>query len=76
MPDIVKRAPRAARQDVRILYRNHRGETAVRHITPREVVFGETTYHHGKQWLLNATDHDKGAVRTFAMTEILAWWFE
>lgn len=60
-------------EDVRILYRNHRGEVAIRHIEVMKWHFGENEWHPGHQWLLDALDLDKCEVRTFAMVDILAW---
>jgi predicted DNA-binding transcriptional regulator YafY len=56
-----------------IRYRNHRGEIADRRILPRSLRFGASQWHPGQQWLLEATDLDKGQDRTFAMQDILAW---
>ena len=63
----------ALRADVKILYRNHRGIVAVRHIKVVKWYFGEVQWHPGHQWLLEATDLDKGEMRTFAMADVLAW---
>ena len=58
---------------VKVLYRNYRGEEAVRTITPESIQWGEAEWHPGEQWLLWCYDCDKEAVRTFAMKDILAW---
>lgn len=58
-------------QAVRIRYRNYRGETAVRHIKPCHIWFGSTSWHPEPQWLLEAIDLDKGAERSFALSDIL-----
>lgn len=58
---------------VPVLYRNHRGEVAVRLISPTCLHFGKCRWHPGKQHLLDAWDHDKQATRTFAMADVLAW---
>lgn len=61
---------------VRIRYRNHKGETAVRRIVPypnRPVEFGSNRWHPTPQWLLYAWDLDKKAERTFALKDIQSW---
>jgi predicted DNA-binding transcriptional regulator YafY len=54
-----------------IRYRNYKGETAVRRINPGHIWFGATSWHPEPQWLLEAIDLDKGAERSFAMSDIL-----
>jgi predicted DNA-binding transcriptional regulator YafY len=58
---------------VRIDYVNYRGERAVRRIVPQRVYFGEVEWHPGQQWILDAWDLDKAAVRSFAMGDIRQW---
>jgi predicted DNA-binding transcriptional regulator YafY len=58
-------------QTVCIRYRNYRGETAVRRIQPRHIWFGATSWHPEPQWLMDALDLDKGAERSFALSDIL-----
>src|SRR5207244_646103 len=58
---------------IRVLYRNHRGETRVRTILPRGIWFGGTTYHEGSQWFLTAFDAEGETSRHFALSGILAW---
>jgi len=58
---------------VRILYTNYRGETALRTILPEKIIFGSTEWHPEMQWLLEAFDEEKGAIRAFAMKDIRAW---
>jgi predicted DNA-binding transcriptional regulator YafY len=60
-----------ATDTVRIRYRNYRGETAVRHIRPRHIWFGSTSWHPQPQWLMEAIDLDKDAERSFALADIL-----
>jgi hypothetical protein len=54
-----------------ILYRNYRGEVAIRRIVPTRVWFGPTEWHPEPQWLLDAIDLDKDAERSFAMRDII-----
>ena len=60
-------------QEVTIVYKNHRGETGERRIIPRKLWFGSTEWHKEDQWLLDALDTGKGAMRGFAMKDILSW---
>ena len=60
-------------REVRIVYTNWRGETSIREILPKEIVFGVTKWHKDEQWLLVAIDLNKQAERTFAMKDIRAW---
>src|SRR5205807_2312252 len=54
-------------------YRNHRDEDSIRRVRPGAFRYGETDWHPGPQWLLDAFDVDKGAERTFAVAGILEW---
>jgi hypothetical protein len=60
---------------VAILYTNHRGETATRRVTPERIWFGETKWHEGEQWFLDAIDEDRPGRyrRSFAMRGIQKW---
>lgn len=60
-------------QQVWIDYTNHRGERAYRRIHPLKVSFEYTEWHRVSQWLLEAVDLDKSAVRKFAMSSIHDW---
>lgn len=57
---------------IQILYRNHRGEIAIRKIIPREIIFGSTEWHQENQWLLVAFDFARNADRSFALKDIRA----
>ena len=52
---------------ISLVYTNHRGVTNERHIIPRRVFFGTTSYHERPQWLLDCWDVDKHAARTYAL---------
>ena len=58
---------------VKILYTNYRGETNFRNIIPETLWFGVTIWHKEEQWLLDAYDIEKDAVRNFAMRDIRVW---
>ena len=54
---------------VTLTYTNWRGETAERTIIPARVWFGSTDWHPEPQWLLEAVDVEKGAMRDFALKD-------
>lgn len=54
---------------MRVFYTNWRGETSVRTITPIHVWHGATDWHPEPQWLLRVWDHDKNAMRDFALKD-------
>lgn len=58
---------------VLIDYTNHRGDRDIRRIVPQRLWFGEAEWHPGKQWILDAWDMDRGAIRSFAMTGVHSW---
>ena len=60
-------------EKVKILYTNWRGETAVRIIVPKEIIFIATEWHPEKQWCLIAFDVEKQAERSFACRDIKKW---
>lgn len=64
-----------ASREVRILYRNHRGEVAHRRIVPVAggLSFGANHWHREPGWLLAAYDKDKGEMRTFAKKDVMGW---
>lgn len=57
---------------MRILYRNHRGETSVRTVLPAALEFKSTPWHPEEQWVLEAFDFDKKEWRSFAARDIRA----
>ncbi len=59
--------------EARIVYTNHRGETAIRRIIPQGIIFGCTEWHPRDQWLLQAFDLEKRADRVFALADVKAW---
>lgn len=58
---------------VSILYTNYRGETSRRTIIPERIWFGKNQWHPDLQWLLDATDVEKKAMRSFALKDIREW---
>lgn len=58
---------------VSIVYTNYKGETSQRRIRPSRMWFGSVQWHHGPQWILDAWDLDKRALRSFAFGDIRSW---
>lgn len=56
-----------------IIYTNYRGETNSRKIIPQRIWFGETSWHHDAQWLIDAIDVEKEVERSFAIRDIQRW---
>jgi predicted DNA-binding transcriptional regulator YafY len=54
-------------------YTNYRGERARRRILPNRLWFGAADWHPEPQWILDAWDIQKGAIRSFAMRDIHSW---
>lgn len=50
-------------------YTNYRGETAVRHVQPIKLFWGNTEYHTEMQWILHGYDLNKDATRDFALRD-------
>lgn len=57
-------------EQIRIRYKNYRGEISERTIIPKAIKF-EKTEHHSEQWILYAFDMEKDDYRGFAMLDIL-----
>jgi hypothetical protein len=55
---------------VTVDYINYRGERSTRRILPNRIVYGATEYHPRHQWLLEAMDLDKSAMRIFALEDM------
>lgn len=53
--------------EVKMLYRNWRGEVARRSFTPVNMFHGTNEYHPVADWLIEGMDNDKNEVRTFAL---------
>lgn len=63
-------------KQVKIVYTNYKGETAIRSIEPIEIFFGSNQWHKDEQWLLRAYDIEKYAERTFSLKDIHYWYIE
>lgn len=53
-----------------VMYINYRGEASFRNIRPIRVYYGSTEWHPEPQWIMQAYDLDKDAVRDFAMKDM------
>lgn len=53
-------------------YKNYRGEVSERTVRPIRIYHGATEWHPEPQWLLEAFDMEKDAVRAFAMCDMQA----
>jgi len=58
---------------VEIDYTNWEGKRSVRKIKPERLYWGSNQWHPQEQWLLEAVDCDKQALRTFAMKDVHMW---
>ena len=58
---------------VKILYTNWKNETRYRIIKPISIEFKSTEWHKEEQWILNAVDVEKNAIRNFAIKDIKEW---
>lgn len=58
---------------VKILYTNWKNETRYRIIKPISIEFKSTEWHKEEQWILNAVDIEKNAIRNFAIKDIKEW---
>lgn len=65
--------PHRLREVVEIVYTNYRGVRAHRRILPQQIWFGKNQWHPQDQWLLEAFDLGKQAIRTFSMKNIHSW---
>lgn len=54
-------------------YTNWKGERSTRTILPIRIYWGSNEWHKENQWLLEAHDIDKKAVRNFALKDIHSW---
>lgn len=61
------------RRIVVIDYTNWRGERSQRRIIPLSITWANSEWHPDTQWLLEAEDVDKHAIREFAMKDIHSW---
>ncbi len=57
-------------QTLRFSYKNWQGDFAVRTARVIRLFYGSTEWHREPQWLLEAFDVEKGAVRMFAVLDM------
>ena len=67
----VVRTPRGSLpgEPIEVVYSNHREEKMERIITPLKVYWGHTEWHPQDQWLMDVYDHDRSALRTYALKD-------
>lgn len=59
---------------LRIFYRNYKGERGWRHLVQMTAPYwGSNEWYPSEQWLMDAFDLDKNAIRTFALNRIQLW---
>lgn len=54
-------------------YKNWRGEKGYRRVVNPEIVYKETEYHKGLQFILKGFDLDKQDFREYAMADIIEY---
>ena len=54
-------------------YKNWRGEKGYRRVVTPEIVYKETEYHKGLQFILRGFDLDKQDFREYAMADIIEY---
>lgn len=60
-------------EPLKFVYRNWKGDVALRAVSPLRVYRGTTEWHADEQWLLEAYDLEKKAPRTFALASVVCW---
>lgn len=54
---------------VKFLYTNYKGQISIRTVEPVSIIWTHNTWHPEDQWMLHGYDHDKKAMRTFALKD-------
>ena len=54
---------------IKMRYKNYKGLTEIRTILPTKVTFTTTAYHTEPQYILEALDLDREALRSFALVD-------
>lgn len=60
-------------ETMKFYYENWKGEKSLRSVQDPKLWFGESKYHKGPQWFINAVDLDKDDFRDFAVADILTF---
>ena len=60
---------RISNKTTKMVYKNYKGEVLNRTVTPMGLRWGKTKWHPDDCWLLKAFDHDRQAVREFALSD-------
>jgi predicted DNA-binding transcriptional regulator YafY len=61
----------APERELHFTYTNWRGETRPRRVQPQRIWFGTTEWHPEKQWFIEAVDLEGGAMRDFALRDMV-----
>jgi hypothetical protein len=56
---------------IQFVYQNYAGKIAVRNAVPVRMTFGSNEWHKDRQWLMDAFDLEHGAMRSFAVKDII-----
>jgi len=59
--------------ELKVVYKNYRGEIGKRRVIPISVYFGSNEYHKEEQWLMKVFDLDKNDYRDYALKDIMKW---
>lgn len=54
---------------IKFKYTNYKGLTSIRTVEPVSVIWSHNVWHPKDQWMLHGYDHDKKAMRTFALKD-------
>ncbi|SFQ14753.1 hypothetical protein SAMN05421853_102128 [Roseivivax halotolerans] len=58
-------------QELVFNYRNWRGTESTRRVLPKRIWFGESEWHSGPQWFMQALDLEKNEIRDFALVDMV-----
>lgn len=61
----------APQRAITVRYTNYRGELSQRRIVPERIWFGSSQWHPRPQWMLEATEPDRGVTRSFALADVV-----
>lgn len=70
LPQFMQLIPDDGTGPLRFHYVNHRGEAKLRTVTVKGMRFGTSEHYPEPQWLLIGEDHDRGALREFAVARM------
>ena len=62
--------PMVDAKTISVIYTNHRGITTTRRIRPLNVYWGKNQWHLEPQWMTDAYDEERGAIRSFTLKDM------